>query len=279
MDPRTHKLYHVHNYDSRQLLDQYFSDRAETVFGEDSLKFPIKNFTKAFAAGHIIGDILLDLSQGSLVHHLYSACEFFKHMIVLKVRDRCILELKRWTDKRTGAFHWGHAAKLHVDLEGKSHQLEDKEVKVRSSIQHVVKCDLEKENMTEPIVLPPADCIISTWLLEAISKDQDDYIRYLRKFSRLPKPGGHFILLGTLHTTYITVGKDKFHVLNYDENFVKKALEGEGFIIDDCKVHKRTSVSNLVDYKAIIFIVALGSNVGNRDERTVKCSRFDIRFE
>ncbi|KAM3921592.1 nicotinamide N-methyltransferase-like [Leptodactylus fuscus] len=256
MDSSTYKRYHIHGYDTRQLLDQYLSDEPEMVFGEDALIFPMKSLTKAFSAGHIKGDILLDLSIGSLVHHLYSACEFFKDIIVLKIQDRCILELKRWTDKRTGAFHWGHVGKIHVDIEGKSHQLEDKEVKVRSSMQHVVKCDLEKENMTEPIVLPPADCIISAWLLDAICKDQDDYIRYLRKFSRLLKPGGHFLLFGCLGMTYYTVGKDKFHAVSCDEDFVRKALEGEGFIIDECKIHKRTSVSDLTDYKAIIYIVA-----------------------
>ncbi|KAM3921597.1 nicotinamide N-methyltransferase-like [Leptodactylus fuscus] len=256
MDPSTYKRYHIHGHDSRQFLEHYFSDKPDMAFGEDALKFPIKNLTKAFASGHIKGDILLDFSHGSVIHHLYSACEFFKDIIVLKIKDRCILELKRWTDKRTGAFHWGHVAKLHEDIEGKSHQVEDKEAKMRSAMQHVVKCDLEKENMTEPIVLPPADCIISAWQLDAICKDQDDYIRYLRKFSRLLKPGGHFILIGCLGVTYVTVGEDKLHGLSYDEDFARKALEGEGFIIDECKVQKRTSVSDLTDYKAVIFIVA-----------------------
>ncbi|XP_071969439.1 nicotinamide N-methyltransferase-like isoform X2 [Engystomops pustulosus] len=206
--------------------------------------------------GHIKGDILIDLSCNSLVHQLYSACEFFKHIIVLKVNDRCILELKRWVDRRTGAFYWGHAAKLHGYFTGKSDQLQDKEGKVRSALQHVMKCDLAKENMTEPIDLPSADCIISAWLLDAISKDQDEYIQYLRKFSKLLKPGGHFILIGCLYTTYFIVGKDRLHMLRYDEDFARKALVGEGFVIDFCEVKKRSNVSDITDYKAIIFIAA-----------------------
>ncbi|XP_056397737.1 nicotinamide N-methyltransferase-like [Hyla sarda] len=211
---------------------------------------------KHFSAGHINGDVLIDLSGGSFIHHLYSACEFFQHIIVLKVSDRCIMELKRWLDSRTGAFDWGHAIKLHADIEGSSDQFQDKEGKVRSTIPHVMKCDLEKENMTDPIDLPPADCIISVALLDAICKDQDDYRRYLRKFSRMLKPGGHLILAGALDMTYYIVGKDKFHALTYDEGFVRKALVGEGFVIDYCKVKKRTNVSDLMDYKAMIFIAA-----------------------
>ncbi|XP_056398441.1 nicotinamide N-methyltransferase-like [Hyla sarda] len=256
MDSGSRKLYHVHGFDSRQHLEHYVSDKPDMVFGEDCLLFPIENFTKTFSAGHIKGDVLIDLSVGSIIHHLYAACDFFKHIIVLKVTDRCILELKRWLDTRTGAFEWGHATKLHVDLEGKSIQLQDKEDKVREAAQHVAKCYLEKENIMDPIVLPPADCIISVALLKAICKDQDDYRRYLRKFSELLKPGGHLMLIGFLDMTYFTVGKDKFHALTYDEDFVRKVLVGEGFVIDSCKVQKRTNVSDLTDYKAMIFIAA-----------------------
>ncbi|KAM4015579.1 indolethylamine N-methyltransferase-like [Anomaloglossus baeobatrachus] len=256
MDPCTHKLYHKDDFDSRQCLDHYFSDKSSSVFGEDSLIFPIENLTNTFSKGHINGDVLIDLSVGPLVHHLYAACEFFKHIIVMKASDQCIMELKRWVDERTGAFEWGHAAQLHVDTEGKSHQLEDKEQKVRSALNHVVKCDLEKENMMDPIVLPQADCIISAWLLDVISKDHDDYMRYIRKFSKLLKPGGHIILFGDLDTTFYMIGKDKFHLLNYDEEFARKALETEGFIIDFCNTKKRTVVNDLCDCKALLYIVA-----------------------
>ncbi|XP_071969404.1 nicotinamide N-methyltransferase-like [Engystomops pustulosus] len=256
MDCSTYKRYRVHGFDSRQILDNYFSDKPDMVFADDSLKFPMENLAKTFKIGHIEGDVLIDLSLGSFIHHLYSACEFFKHMIVLKIQDRCIMELKRWVDTRTGAFHWGHAAQLHSDIVGKSDEFEDKEGKVRSALQHVVKCDLEKENMTEPIDLPPADCIISICLLDAISKDQDDYIRYVRKFSKLLKPGGHIIFIGLTDATYFIVGKHKFHWFTYDEEFARKALVGEGFVIDRCFVKKRTNVSDFMDYKALIFIAA-----------------------
>ncbi|KAG8550449.1 hypothetical protein GDO81_025518 [Engystomops pustulosus] len=232
MDCSNYKLYHVHGCDSREYLDSFFSDRAQMIFGEDTLIFPMEHLEKTFHLGHIKGDILIDLTKGSTIHHLYSACEFFKHIIVLKVQDRCILELKRWVDRRTGAFHWGHVAQHNVDREVKSDQLEDKEGKVRSALQHVVKCDFERENITEPIDLPPADCIISACLLDVISKDQEDFIRYIRKFSKLLKPGGYFLLFGVIDATYVTIGEHKFHVFTYNEEFAGKALVGEGFVID-----------------------------------------------
>ncbi|XP_075696797.1 nicotinamide N-methyltransferase-like [Rhinoderma darwinii] len=256
MDSSPHKVYHEHDFDSRQYLEHYFSDKSDMAYGDDVLKFPIENLRHVFAVGHINGDILIDLSVSSLVHHLYSASEFFENIIVLKVNNRCIMELKRWVDDRTGAFYWGHTSALHQETEENSDQFEDKEGKLRSAIQHVVKYDLEKENMTDPLILPPADCVISASLLDYISKDQDDYIRYLRKFSGLLKPGGHLILIGSLDKTYYTVGKDKFHGFTYNEDFVRKVLVGEGFIIDYCKVKERTAVSDLTDYKAMMIIAA-----------------------
>ncbi|XP_056398438.1 indolethylamine N-methyltransferase-like [Hyla sarda] len=191
-----------------------------------------------------------------MIPHLYSACEFFKHIIILKVQDRCIMELKRWLDTRTGAFDWGHITKIHVEIEGKSAQMQDKEGKVREAAQHVAKCNLEKENIMDPIVLPPADCIISVALLETISKDQDDYRRYLRKFSQLLKPGGHLLQIGLLDMTYYTVGEDKFPTFPYNEEFFRKALVGEGFAIDICVSKKATGISPLIDHKGVIFISA-----------------------
>ncbi|XP_069804337.1 indolethylamine N-methyltransferase-like [Dendropsophus ebraccatus] len=256
MSSSSYKRYAFHGCNSRQHLDQYLSDTSGIAFEEDILKFPIENLAKTFTVGHIKGDVLIDLSKGAMVHHLFAACEFFEHIIVLKVSDQCIMELKRWLDTRTGAFSWEHATKHHAEIGGKSAQLKEKEEKVRAAAQHVVKCNLEKENTTHPIVLPPADCIISAWLLEAICKDQDDFIRYLRKFSGLLKPGGHLILIGTLGLSFITVGTDRYHGFTYDEDFVRKALVGAGFVIDDCKVKERTAVSDLTDYKALIFILA-----------------------
>ncbi|XP_075696825.1 nicotinamide N-methyltransferase-like [Rhinoderma darwinii] len=256
MDSSPYKFYHVHGFDSRQYLEHYFSDKPDMAFRDDLLNFIIGNLRQVFAVGHINGEILIDLSIGSFIHHLYSASEFFKNIIVLKVNNRCIMELKRWVDVRTGAFYWGHTSALHQETEENSDQFENGEGKVRSAIQHVVKYDLEKENMTEPLVLPPADCVISTFLLDVISKDQDDYIRYLRKISRLLKPGGCLILIGVLDITYFTVGKDKLHGFAYDEDFARKALVGEGFIIDYCKVKERTAVSDITNYKSVIFIAA-----------------------
>ncbi|XP_073511399.1 nicotinamide N-methyltransferase-like [Phyllobates terribilis] len=114
--------------------------------------------------------------------------------------------------------------------------------------------------MMDPMVSQAADAVISVELLDVVSQNQDDYIRYIKKFSRLLKPEGRIILIGSLDATYMKAGKNKFHPLNYDEDFPKKALVDEGFKIDYIKVKEKDVLSDLTDSKAFMFIVAQKKN-------------------
>ncbi|XP_075047498.1 nicotinamide N-methyltransferase-like [Mixophyes fleayi] len=256
MDSTCHKFYHVDGFDSRGFLDTYFSDKPEMVFGEDTLKSPLEKLHHIFKAGHIKGETVIDISIGPIVHHLYSVCEFFKHIYLLRFTDKCVMELNRWLNTRTGAFQWNHTSTYVTALEGNSDQCEDKEMRLKTAIKMIVKCDIKKENLTDSVVLPQADCVISAGMLDVISKDQADYIRNLRKIAMLIKPGGHLILVGALNATYLTAGPDRFHLLKYDENDIRKVVTGEGFIIDHCDVVKRKAVSDLSDYEAVIVLTA-----------------------
>ncbi|XP_075047520.1 nicotinamide N-methyltransferase-like [Mixophyes fleayi] len=256
MDCSSHKLYHVHDFDSRANLDTYFSDKPEMVFGEETVKFPMEKFHYIFNAGRIKGKVLFDISSGSIIHHLYSASEFFKEISVLRFNEKCIMELNKWLHMRTGAFVWDHASTYIKEMKEKSDQCQDKEIMLKMAIKYIVKCDIEKENLTDSVVLPQADCVISAWLLEVLSKDQDDYLINFKKFTRLLKPKGYLIILGILNATYFTGGQDRFHIFKYDENYLRKVLTGEGFIIDHCDVLKRKAVSDLTDYEAMVFISA-----------------------
>ncbi|XP_018431360.1 PREDICTED: nicotinamide N-methyltransferase-like, partial [Nanorana parkeri] len=206
--------------------------------------------------GQIAGTFLIDISIGSLIHHLYSACNVFKNMAVLKVRDTCIMELSRWLRDLTGAYDWGHTSVAVAELEGTKDQLQKKDMQLKSSIKQILKCDFEQENITSPVALPLADCIVSAWMLDVISKKEDEYMRNLEKMIKLLRPGGKLILIGSLDQTYFFVAGERFHCFKYDENFVKNALGKLGFVIDYCAVQSRSNVSDLVDYRAFIFIVA-----------------------
>ncbi|XP_063798059.1 indolethylamine N-methyltransferase-like [Pseudophryne corroboree] len=256
MDSSAHKFYPVHGFDSREHLETYFSNKPDMIFGDDSIKFPMECLHHAFSEGHIKGDLLIDISAGSVIHHLYTASGYFKQILVLKCSEQCIMEVNKWINTRTGAFDWSHIMEYIKCLEGNSDQCQDKDMTLKTAITKIMKCDTDKENLTDPEVLPPADCVISAWMLDTISKDQDDYINNFRKIVKLLKLEGHLVLFGLLNTTYVLVGPDNVHMCKYDENFARKVLTDEGFIIDHCAVQKRTSVSDLSDYEAVIFITA-----------------------
>ncbi|XP_063798017.1 nicotinamide N-methyltransferase-like [Pseudophryne corroboree] len=260
MDSCSHKYYPEDGFDSREHLETYFTMNSERAFQDDVLKFPMETLQHVFSEGHIKGDLLIDISNGAFIHHLHTANRFFKQILVLKCAEKCIMELNRWINKRTGEFDWSHIFTYIKVTDGYSDQCEPSDTMLKNAIAEILKCDFNKENLTEPKVLPPADCVITVWLLELISKDKDDYKKYFRKFVKLLKPEGHLILVGTLNTTYMTIGQDKLHMLKYDESFIRNFLSNEGFIIDHWAIQKKTSLSNLCDYEALYVLIAHREN-------------------
>ncbi|XP_068102621.1 indolethylamine N-methyltransferase-like [Hyperolius riggenbachi] len=256
MDCGPKKFYHKHPFDCTAYAETYFSDKPDMVFADDTLKFPMMNFHYIFSSGFVKGDVLIDVSVGSLIHHLYSACDIFKDIIILKLNERCNMETSKWKDARTGAMEWKHTSAHAAKLEGKRAQTKDKDEQLKTAISHVISCDFEHENITYPVVPPLADCVTSLWLIDVISKDKDDYVKNLEKISKLLRPGGHLILLVSLDITFFTAGEHRFHIVQFDESFVKNALYKMGFVIDYCAVQKRRNESKLIDYKAVMFITA-----------------------
>ncbi|KAM5163706.1 nicotinamide N-methyltransferase-like [Mantella aurantiaca] len=257
MDCTTHKFYHIHEMDSRDHSDLYFSDKEDMVFKEDTLIFPMMNLHYQCSSGRVVGKTLIDISIGSFIHHLYSASNSFQEMIVLKSSEKCIMELSRWLHDRTGAYDWTHTSAAAAELEGNRDQHQEKESRLKSSIKQILKCDFEQENITSPVELPFADCVLCACILDVICKNEDEYMRNLEKTLKLLKPGGHLLLISSLDTTYITVGGERLHVFKYDESFVKNALSKLGLVIDYCAVQRRRNVSDLTDYKAAMFTVAI----------------------
>ncbi|KAM5163657.1 indolethylamine N-methyltransferase-like isoform 2-T2 [Mantella aurantiaca] len=256
MDCTTHKFYHIHGMDSRDFSDLYHSNKEDMVFRDDTLIFPMMNLHYQFSSCRVAGKTLIDISVGSFIHHLYSASNSFQDIIILKSNEKCIMELSRWLHDRTGAYDWTHTSATAAELEGNRDQLQEKESRLKSSIKQILKCDFEQENITSPVELPLADCVFCVWILDVISKNEDEYMRNLEKILKLLKPGGYLLLISSLDTTYFTVGGERLHIFTYDESFVKNTLSKLGLVIDYCAVQRRRNVSDLIDYKTVMFTVA-----------------------
>ncbi|KAM5163590.1 nicotinamide N-methyltransferase-like isoform 5-T6 [Mantella aurantiaca] len=215
------------------------------------------NLHYQFSSGRVKGKFLIDVSKGSFIHHLYSASNFFQDIVVLKSNENSVMELSRWLHDRTGAYDWTHTSAAAAELEGNRDQHHEKERRLKSSIKQILKCDFEQENITSPVELPLADCVIDIAILNAVSKNKDEYMKNLEKISKLLKPRGYLLLMSTIGATYITTGGERFHILSVDEAFVKNALSKLGLVIDYCAMQRRRNVSDLIDYKAFTFIVAI----------------------
>ncbi|XP_073459290.1 indolethylamine N-methyltransferase-like [Aquarana catesbeiana] len=256
MEPSSHKLYHVHGFHSRDFLDTYCSGKAEMAFAYDGIRYPMEKFHNAFCSGDFKGDVLIDISIGPIIHHLFSAQKYFRDIILLKPTEHCIIEVKKWVNSRTGAFDWSHASTFATEMAGNSERCEEKEVGLRAAITHVVKFDLNLENLTDPIVLPQADCLAMGCIPEFISKDLDDFVNNFMRFSKLLKPGGHLLYYGGLNGTFYMVGGERFHTVKYNESNLRSILSNEGFVITHLEVSQRKAESDLCDFDSLVFCTA-----------------------
>nr|ACO51996.1 Nicotinamide N-methyltransferase [Aquarana catesbeiana] len=254
MERGSHKFYHVHGFHSRKFLDTYCSDKTEMP--HTCIRYPMEKFHNAFCSGDFKGDVLMDFSIGPVIHHLYSAQKYFRNIILLKPTEHCILEVKKWMNSRTGAFDWSHTSTFAAEMAGNSDQCEEKEVGLRAAITHVVKFDPNLENLTDPIVLPQADCLTSCTILEVISKDLDDFVKNCRRLSKLLKPGGSLLYYGVLNGTFYMVGGERFHMVKYNESNLRSILSNEGFVITHLEVSQRKAESDLSDFDSVVLCTA-----------------------
>ncbi|KAM8939575.1 nicotinamide N-methyltransferase-like [Pelodytes ibericus] len=257
MDSSLGKHYHVHGFDPQQFTDTYFSPNADKDLREEAVIDSMKYMHTEAISGRVKGDLLIDISVGSGIAQLFSICDQFKEITVLEVNDRNIKDLERWINKHEDATDWTHVSEILMELHGKCDVWQEKEEALRRKMKHVLKCDFDKENLTDPITLPKADCIVTTWMLDCVSKDHAAFCSNLRKISSLLKPGGHLILFGDINVTYYMIGSEKFHILTYDEEFLRSSLEDARFKIQRYEATDRKTNSGIVDYDKIVRITAV----------------------
>ncbi|KAM4641314.1 indolethylamine N-methyltransferase-like [Discoglossus pictus] len=257
MDPRPRKMYHEDEFDTNEMVDTYFSSKADKIILEEIVCIAMRQLHRELGSGRIKGNTLIDLTVGPNIFHLFTMCEFFKDITVLETNDMCIKELEKWINMSPDALDWSHASKFIAELEGNSAGWQKKEETLKQSIKQILKCNFAKANPTDPVVLPKVDCLVTAWALEMVSKDQDQYSKNLKKFSRWLKLGGHLILFGVLNASFYRVGEHKFHFATYNEDFIRKAFGDAGYVIKCFEMNERKMDIDIADHEHIVFITAL----------------------
>lgn len=161
--------------------------------------------------------------------------------------------------REPGTFDWSEIVKTVCDLEGDRQNWVDKENKLRSRIQKVLKCDVTKSDPLDATMAPPADCLVTALCLETACRDIDAYCQALRNITTLLKPGGHLVLIGVLGDSFYKVGEKTFFCLPLEEQTVRDAVTHAGYNIKDLEIYNipdPTSCAHITDTYANIFLVA-----------------------
>ncbi|NXY92279.1 NNMT methyltransferase, partial [Alcedo cyanopectus] len=202
------------------------------------------------------GNTLIDVGCGPTIYQLLSACERFQEIIALDYTDQNRQELEKWLRNEAGAFNWRPVVQYVCELEGDREKWGEKEEKLRKKVKQVLKCDVTKANPVAPVVLPPADCLLSTLCLEGACKDLATFRSALRNIGVLVKPGGHLVLITVLHETYYSFNKQVFSCLYLERKAVEEAVEGAGFEVKFSEVQPCPPSDVHADCNAVLSLVA-----------------------
>ncbi|XP_063291742.1 indolethylamine N-methyltransferase-like [Pelobates fuscus] len=146
-----------------------------------------------------------------------------------------------------------HLRALHGTASEKREAWHMKEDKARQAIKGVIQWDISNDDQV-PVDLPQADCILSLYLLNVISKDKDTYQRNLKKMTSRLKIGGSLLLFSPINMTFYIIDDHKFFVLPVDEDFVKQTVNNAGFVIEKVNVLPSKKSCDLVDYDSVIYL-------------------------
>nr|XP_060643397.1 nicotinamide N-methyltransferase-like [Anolis sagrei ordinatus] len=211
---------------------------------------------KTFFVDGIQGDTLIDIGSGPSIYQLLSACESFREIITTDLLEQNQAEIQKWLKKDPEALDWTPMVKYVCQLEGDREKWKEKEEKLRRTIKQVLPCDVTLANPLDPLVLPPVDCVISTFCLESACNDLPAYCSAVKNVGSLVKPGGHLIFATIIEETYYIVGPHKFCCLYLTPEMVRDAVKGAGFEVLWSQGLGLTSLLSVCDAKDTLFLVA-----------------------
>ncbi|NXX19054.1 NNMT methyltransferase, partial [Podargus strigoides] len=243
-------------FNARAYLDEFYTLTDSKGQSNSFLKENLKVLFKMFSLDGVKGDILIDVGCGPTIYQLLSACERFQEIFALDYTDQNRQELEKWLRNEAGAFNWSPVVEYVCELEGDREKWAEKEEKLRKKVKKVLKCDVTKANPTDPVSLPPADCIVTTLCLEAACKDLDTFHRALRNIGALVKPGGHLVMVTVLRETYYAFNQQVFSCLYLEKNMVEEAVGGAGFDVKFTEVLPYKTGDIRADCDAVLCLVA-----------------------
>ncbi|XP_063785315.1 nicotinamide N-methyltransferase-like [Pseudophryne corroboree] len=255
MAASSYKYYNDEDFNAKKFVESHFSDGKVSIT-EESVGFPIKILHGLFSSGQVKGNTLLDISSGALVYQLLSASNVFKEIYVMDFTDANIRHFRQWLEKGKEATDWSYASKQVCQLQGNSAGWQEQEEKVRRAVKSVVKWDIFGSGCADPLLVPRADCVLSLWIINIISKTREEYQRNLASATSWLKVGGYLLLFTGLNMTFYTLGQHKYFILPLDEAFVRESVTKAGCVIEKVELLRNKVSTDKVDYDHLLFILA-----------------------
>ncbi|XP_030218431.1 nicotinamide N-methyltransferase [Gadus morhua] len=221
------------------------------------VKFVLSHLSRTFSSGQYKGQRLIEVGTGPTLHTVLSACAHYQEIVLSDYTEVNRRELEKWLRSEEGHFDWGAHMQFVCELEG-TRTPEEISATLRQRIGQVLACDVTLDNPFHPVVLEPADCVLSSLCLEAACPDRDSYRRSLAAVVGHLRPGGVLVLIGDLGENYYTVGEQRFPIVCLSRDFIEESLTRLGLVLLDfaTQTAENREQNHKCDYEASFFLVA-----------------------
>ncbi|KAM9801313.1 phenylethanolamine N-methyltransferase-like [Neosynchiropus ocellatus] len=253
-------------FDAAEFLRYNYTYPRADFSDEDSLcVWMLKNLHRAFTEGDIKGGVLLDIGSGPAIYQVMAACEIFDKVIMSDFLEVNCNELKNWFQKNgKSSLDWSPFFQYACKLEGRQPSAwKDKAAQLRKVVKDIVHIDVHLPQPVRADVVPPegADCILSCYCLDCVCLNMSTYSRDLGHVVSLLKPGGHFLIIGTVGMTFWIGGpKAKLPAYPITEAEICELLRENGLSLIRLEMYPLTKKSEVTDDARAIFFAKAKKN-------------------
>ncbi|XP_054449832.1 phenylethanolamine N-methyltransferase isoform X2 [Pteronotus mesoamericanus] len=239
------------------LRNNYAPPRGDLSNPDGVGPWKLRCLAQTFATGEVSGHTLIDIGSGPTIYQLLSACAHFEDITMTDFLEVNRQELGLWLRGEPGSFDWSVYSQHVCLIEGKGESWQEKERQLRAKVKRVLPIDVHQPQPLGAGGLAPlpADALVSTFCLEAVSPDFASFQRALDHITTLLRPGGHLLLIGALEESWYLAGEARLMVVPVREEEVREALVCSGYKVRDLRTyampaHLQTGVD---DVKGIFF--------------------------
>ncbi|XP_032284899.1 phenylethanolamine N-methyltransferase [Phoca vitulina] len=239
------------------LRNNYAPPRGDLSSPDGVGPWKLRCLAQTFATGEVSGHSLIDIGSGPTIYQLLSACTHFEDITLTDFLEVNRQELGLWLREEPGAFNWSTYSQHVCLIEGKGESWQEKERQLRAKVKRVLPIDVHQpQPLGAGSLAPlPADALVSTFCLEAVSPDLPSFQRALDHITTLLRPGGHLVLIGALEESWYLAGEARLVVVPVCKEEVMEALVRSGYEVRDLRTYVMPAClqTGVDDVKGIFF--------------------------